>query len=317
MRRLMAFFFKSDKDTKRGLRRRRVKPIWRHPIVAASLILALFGSASTAGWWLWQSGWVQETTERAKWMVIAGAAKTGFSVREIFVEGRFETSRKSLLKALRLERGAPILAFNPKAARDRVVALPWVRNAVIERQLPDVVHLQLSERRPMALWQRVGKFSLIDTNGELIPLKDVSKYSNLIVIVGRDAPSHAAQLFEVLATEPKLAGKVKAAVRVGGRRWNLHLNNKIEIRLPEDDPGAAWSQLAELDKNHDLLSKDLITVDLRLADRVVIRENQKGAKKEEILKFPPTSRKPSIRPKKPNKRPQRHPGGTLISERDT
>ena len=318
----MAWFSKSDAATKkvtskRGQKRRRVKPLWRSPLFATGYVLVIISSASLAGWWVWQSGWVQTTVERVKWIVIAGAAKTGFSVREIFVEGRFETPRKSLLKALRLERGAPILAFDPQAARERVEALPWVRQAVIERQLPDVVHLQLNERHPMALWQRGGKFTLIDTNGELIPLKDVSNYTNLIVVIGKDAPRHAAVLFEVLATEPKLASRVKAAVRVGARRWNLHLNNKIKIQLPEDDPGAAWSHLAELNQKHTLLARNLISVDLRLADRIVIREVKNGSpdKKFNIV---PNLEKQKQKPKlRPFNRPNRHPGGRLIRGRDT
>ena len=318
----MAWFSKSDAATKkatskRGQKRRRVKPLWRSPLFVTVYVLVITSSASLAGWCVWQSGWVQTTVERVKWIVIAGAAKTGFSVREIFVEGRFETPRKSLLKALRLERGAPILAFDPQAARERVEALPWVRQAVIERQLPDVVHLQLNERHPMALWQRGGKFTLIDTNGELIPLKDVSNYTNLIVVIGKDAPRHAAVLFEVLATEPKLASRVKAAVRVGVRRWNLHLNNKIKIQLPEDDPGAAWSHLAELNQKHTLLARNLISVDLRLADRIVIREVKNGSpdKKFNIV---PNLEKQKQKPKlRPFNRPNRHPGGRLISERDT
>jgi cell division protein FtsQ len=313
----MDWFGKSTSKTKRGQPRRRVKPLYRRPLFVAGFLLCLVGSASVAGWWVWQIGWVQQTSERAKWFVIAAASKTGFSVREIFVDGRFETSRKTLLKALRLERGAPILAFNPEAARARVEALPWVRKAVIERQLPDVVHLLLRERRPMALWQRGGKFSLIDTNGELIPLKDVSAYTSLIVIIGRDAPGKAAALFEVMATEPKLASRVKAAVRVGGRRWNLHLSNDIEIRLPEEDANAAWNHLAKLDEKHDLLSKDLITVDLRLADRVVIREGQKGSAEEEIKKLPIIPRKPAGPRKRPKRQPGASPNGTLISGRDT
>ena len=318
----MAWFSKSDAATKkvtskRGQKRRRVKPLWRSPLFATGYVLVIISSASLAGWWVWQRGWVQTTVERVKWIVIAGAAKTGFSVREIFVEGRFETPRKSLLKALRLERGAPILAFDPQAARERVEALPWVRQAVIERQLPDVVHLQLNERHPMALWQRGGKFTLIDTNGELIPLKDVSNYTNLIVVIGKDAPRHAAVLFEVLATEPKLARRVKAAVRVGARRWNLHLNNEIKIQLPEDDPGAAWGHLAELNQKHALLARNLISVDLRLADRIVIREVKNGSpdKKFNIV---PNLEKQKQKPKlRPFNRPNRHPGGRLIRGRDT
>ncbi len=271
MRRIGSIFPHTNK--KRGQKRRRVKPIWRNPVLTAcAAVILIGGSASAAGWWVWQSGWLQETAERAKWTVIAGTARTGFAVREIFVEGRYETGRKELLQALRLKRGAPILAFDPSAAKDRVEALPWVRSAVIERQLPDVVHLSLNERRPMALWQRDGRFSLIDTRGETIPLKNIDQFANLIVVIGKDAPRHAGKLFEILATEPQLAARVKAAVRIGGRRWNLHLDNKINVQLPENDAGAAWSHLAKMEKNHSLLDRNLITVDMRLPDRIVVRE---------------------------------------------
>ncbi len=271
MRRLGKTFPPSD--SKRSPKRRRVKPIWRNPILTAiAAVVLIGGSASVTGWRVWKSGLLQENVERAKWMAISGTARTGFSVREIFVEGRYETGRQELLQALRLKRGAPILSFDPVAAKNRVEALPWVRAALIERQLPDVVYLRLHERRPMALWQRRGRFSLIDTRGETIPLKNIDQFANLIVIVGKDAPSHAAKLFEILASEPQLATRVKAAVRVGGRRWNLHLENKINIQLPENDAGAAWSHLAKMEKNHSLLERNLITVDMRLPDRIVVRE---------------------------------------------
>jgi len=113
----MDWFGKPASKTKRGQPRRRVKPLYRRPLFVAGFLLCLVGSASVAGWWVWQIGWVQQTSERAKWFVIAAASKTGFSVREIFVDGRFETSRKTLLKALRLERGAPILVVQPITER--------------------------------------------------------------------------------------------------------------------------------------------------------------------------------------------------------
>jgi len=75
----------------------------------------------------------------------------------------------------------------------------------------------------------------------------------------------------VLATEPELAKRVNAAVRVGGRRWNLKMDNGIEIQLPEQNPGAAWAQLAKLERSSNLLARNVETVDLRLPDRLVVR----------------------------------------------
>jgi cell division protein FtsQ len=237
-----------------------------------SFMILIFSSVSYGVWWVWNGDWLLKTVKSAKSSFILSVAKKGFVVRKIMVKGRIETSRQDLLKAIQLTHGTPTLAFNTELARIRVEALPWVQKATVERQLPDVVHLNLLERRPLALWQRNGIFSLIDKKGEVIPLGDVSAYANLIVIIGEDAPTKAGSLFKVLAREPQLESRVTAAVRVGSRRWNLHLNGQTEVLLPEKGADAAWVHLAKLYREYDLLFNDLKTIDLRLADRVVITQ---------------------------------------------
>ena len=110
--------------------------------------------------WIWKTGFFQELAGKTRWQFITSSAKYGFAVREVYVKGRIETNKELLLNTLRLKRGTPIFAFDPEAALERVTALPWIRTAVIERQLPDVVYLSLVERKPLALWQHKGNFTL-------------------------------------------------------------------------------------------------------------------------------------------------------------
>ena len=124
----------------------------------------------------------------------------------------------------------------------------------------------------MALWQRSGKFSLLNTDGKIIPLEDISEFRSLIVLIGSEAPKKATKLFQVLAKEPELATKVKAAVWIGARRWNLHLNNSTKIYLPEFGADGAWSRLAKIYQKQQSIFEDLELIDLRLADRIVVQE---------------------------------------------
>ena len=91
------------------------------------------------------------------------------------------------------------------------------------------------------------------------------------MVVGGDAPKYASQLMDTLAVAPELAKRVKAAVRVGGRRWDIQMNNKVEVRLPESNSIAAWVQLADMQLRHQFLEKDVMTVDLRLPNRIILR----------------------------------------------
>lgn len=176
------------------------------------------------------------------------------------------------MKAIRLARGAPILTFDLDAARRRVEALAWVHRASVERILPNTVLLNVEERQPAALWQHNGKFALIDDEGEVILNSGLRRFSDLVVVVGKDAPLHASELLELLAAAPELMPMVKAAVWVGGRRWNLRLKGEIDVRLPEEDPAAAWVRLAEYEKAHRLLERDVQVLDLRAPDRLIVRK---------------------------------------------
>ena len=145
--------------------------------------------------------------------------------------------------------------------------------------LPDTVLLNIEERIPLALWQHKGVFALIDTDGEVILRTGLERYSDLLVVVGADAPDHAAELLKTLATEPQLMSLVRAAIRVGGRRWNLRLKGDIDVRLPEEDTGSAWARLAEYEKTHQVLERDVQILDLRLPDRLIFRKAPKGKKR--------------------------------------
>jgi cell division protein FtsQ len=60
-------------------------------------------------------------------------------------------------------------------------------------------------------------------------------------------------------------------VRVAGRRWDLHLDNGVVIKLPESDIQEALVLLHRYEQSQGLLNRDIAAVDLRLHDRTTIR----------------------------------------------
>lgn len=204
---------------------------------------------------------------------VEGSAALGFRLEALTVEGRSMTAREDLLGALDAEVGTPIAAIDVAAARAKVEALPWVRSAKIERRLPNTIHLVIEERMPYALWQKDERYTLVDHEGHLIvevPESDI----RLPLIVGADAPANAAELFEALKTQPDLARRVQAAVRVGARRWNIYLDTYeggTSVRLPEENMADAWTRLALLEREHKILERDLEFIDLRVRDQLVVR----------------------------------------------
>jgi cell division protein FtsQ len=240
---------------------RRLAVVFAAAFAAAAAVAAGQNNADTAG-------------DDLRGALAEVAGRAGFIVAEVFVVGRQDTPKADLTEAMGVERGMPILALDLDVMRDKLLALPWVREASIERQLPDTLLVRISERRPLALWQNHGQFAVIDERGEVLSSGDCSSFSHLPLVVGDDAPRHTAALIRMLAMEPELAKRVKAAVRVGGRRWNVTLAGNIDVRLPESGAETAWRRLADYQRQHRLLDKPIAAIDLRLPDRIGV---QRGA----------------------------------------
>ncbi|MGB8049786.1 MAG: cell division protein FtsQ/DivIB, partial [Pseudolabrys sp.] len=73
----------------------------------------------------------------------------------------------------------------------------------------------------------------------------------------------------------------EASVLVAERRWNLRLKDGVEILLPENEAELALRILVDLDRNQKLLSRDILTIDLRLPDRVTVRQSDATASARE------------------------------------
>lgn len=195
----------------------------------------------------------------------------GLTVQDILVEGRQRADRDLVMAAIGIERGASLLRFDAAAARQRLEQAPWIDTAIVERRLPDVIYVKLIEHKPLALWQTEGKFALIDPKGAVILPEATSQFAKLPIVIGPEAPKHAESLLLLLATEPALAARVSAAIRFGNRRWNLIMDNGVEIRLPEEEAELAWARIAAADRDRKLLARDVQMIDLRMPDRMIIR----------------------------------------------
>jgi cell division protein FtsQ len=224
----------------------------------------------------------QSLLQSAAEKVVQATGLLGLTVSDIRVEGRETTDPETILAALAAGPGTPILAVNPARAKEQLEALPWVHTAVIERRLPSTLYVRLVERKPLALWQHGGKLELIDREGAAIPVTGLDRFAKLPMVVGEGAASHAAEFLAVLASEPDLAARVTAAIRVGDRRWNLRIDNAVDVLLPAEAAASAWSQLARLERSSAILKREVQTIDMRLPDRLVLRVTPEPPKEAPI-----------------------------------
>ena len=199
------------------------------------------------------------------------------TVADVTLTGRNNAPLEDLIVALDISRGDPIWRVDLTAARARLEALGWVDTASVARRMPGQITVHITERRPFALWQDDGAMFLIDRAGVVITDTGLGLFSDLPLVVGGDAAVRAGDLMDMLANQPVLFARVRAAVRVGRRRWDVHLDNDVTVRLPENDAPAAWRRLARINDTYGIIDRDLLSIDLRLPDRLAVRLNPDAA----------------------------------------
>jgi cell division protein FtsQ len=246
--------------------------------------LLLLSGGVYAGAQLSGSQVAQSALQSAVDTMVEATGLLGLTVTDVTVEGRETTDGETILAALAARPGTPILAVSPKRAKQQLETLPWVRTAVIERRLPGTLYVRLVERKPLALWQHAGKIALIDRLGAVIPVARLDRFAKLPMVVGEGAASHAAEFLDMLASEPDLAVRVTAAIRVGDRRWNLRIDNAIDVLLPADETAEAWARLARIERSAALVQRDVQTIDIRLPDRLVLRVSPEPPKETPVPK---------------------------------
>lgn len=243
-----------------------------YPVRAIAIGLAavvMLGS----GWLLWANGWPQRQAERAGNAVLALTAQAGFSLEQVNITGRQHIDRDALLETLQVERGMPILALDKTDMIARLQTIPWLADATIERQLPNTLLVRLTEREPLALWQFRNQITVIDRQGAVIHAVPASDFATLPLVVGAGAAEEAATLLQNLQDYPQIRQVLRAATRIGERRWDLLLEPGVTVRLPDENETIGLRRLATLLHDPQILNREVQTVDLRFPDRMVLERS--------------------------------------------
>jgi cell division protein FtsQ len=231
----------------------------------------LFAGAIGLPVWLLKSGTLDEAAETYASLKNRADYAVSVALDRLIVDGRNRTSRESLRGALQIKRGDNLLAADPWAIKKRLEALPWIRSATVERRYPNSMVVTVVERNPIARFRDKSGTVLVDENGALIKVAPEQEHENLILLAGDGAPEAAAALLKLLEEEPALARRIVSATRYGQRRWDIAFDGGATLRLPDGYAKAALAKFGEFDRQHSLLARGPVTYDMRLPDRLVIR----------------------------------------------
>lgn len=215
----------------------------------------------------------------------AAANAAGFRIARLNIAGRKRLNQDEVLAIGGITGRTSLLFLNASTVRDRLKASPWIADATVSKYYPDRLQIDIVERSAFALWQQGGELSVIAEDGAVLEPFVSKRFASLPLVVGTGAASAARDFLALLARYPQVQKEVRAVVMVGERRWNLRLNNGIDVRLPAQSPDKALALLTQLDRDKQLMSRDIVAIDMRLPDRVSVRLSEEAGKaRDELMK---------------------------------
>jgi cell division protein FtsQ len=245
-------------------------------------VLILLGSA---GLGIVKGGHVEELTTAASDARNALANSAGFRITSVAINGRKQLSQDEVLAIGGVNGRSSLLFLDAETVRDKLKDNPWIADATVLKLYPGRLQIDIVERSAFALWQQDGRLSVIADDGAVLEPYVTHRFITLPLVVGKGAESRARDFLTVLDRYPQVRSVTKAAIFVGQRRWNLRLKDGLDVRLPETDVGKALERLSTYDREDHLFSRDIVAIDMRLPDRLIVQLSDDAAKaREDLLK---------------------------------
>ncbi|QEE09515.1 FtsQ-type POTRA domain-containing protein [Bartonella kosoyi] len=225
-------------------------------------------------------------------IVNAIISDSGFVVVDVDISGNKRLTKQDILKMLKLDAAPSIFTFDVERARSLLEKQAWVQSANVQKIYPNRMRISIVEREPYAIWQHDSIMDIVDHTGRVIVPFKAEIVRDLPLVVGQGAQNAAKGFIQALSVYRQVYDRVRAFVRVGDRRWDLVLDNEMRLMLPENGALERLSSLISSGRMQDLLSRDILSVDLRLADRITVslsdetfeRYQARVAEEESILK---------------------------------
>jgi len=257
----------------------RMERLWLTPLFKALVRTGIpsFGFVFLFTWYIndpvritaivdtWE-GWVQAVQDRPE-----------FTVSLMRIEGASEQLQSDIMEAIPIDLPLSQFQLDIDALRALLQDLDPVLDAEVRIKAGGVLLLKVTERAPAVVWQHEDGIEVLDATGHRVAtLDDIAASGGLPLIGGIGAEEHVPEALALVEVALPITDRLVGLSRVGNRRWDVQLTRGQRIMLPEEAPAAALDRALAMHAAKDVLARDVAAVDLRIANRPVLRLSQEA-----------------------------------------
>ena len=215
-----------------------------------------------------------------------------YKLRAIEVVGLQMLTGEEILEITGLSLGDNLIEIEMSLVAQRLENYPWIKHAVVRRKPPDLLIVEIVERRRIA-WIKVGKTFGLDSDGVLLPEKILPREANTIgqlplirlgesfvdsLVVGSNMATYDDRIPKILDwwiqakdfDSEFCIGIKEVGLLDDGSIVFWMAGDGLEIRLPYDRPHQRLIDLKSMMPKIYLENSDPHYIDLRYAGQVVV-----------------------------------------------
>ena len=200
--------------------------------------------------------------------------KNGFRIENVLITGTRNLSNNYIKDIIEIYKDTSIFNIDLSLIYNKIKQNSWVKEVSIERVLPNIIKIKILENQPIAIWQNKKNNKLITANGDIIFDGNVNDFKNdFPIIKGNKSKENISSILEILETNQNFYENIWSLTFINERRWDLHFNQGLVVRLPSKDIKKAWEKIIKLQKNYNVLSLRLTEIDLRNPKQILGKIN--------------------------------------------
>jgi cell division septal protein FtsQ len=198
-----------------------------------------------------------------------------FEVKKVVVLGWRRETESQILTRADVPNKANVFSVDLDAIRERVEQMQWVRNAIVERVLPDTITVKVVEREPVGLAMLDGKIYQFDTEAAVLDY-DPSSGVNFPILDGLQPHDKSGNLRRV-----DLYTRVLKELQGQTELSEVHINDAdevsvllsgdpTEVSLGVGDFRARWLKYLELRPQIQAQYPSAVRVDFRFQGQYIV-----------------------------------------------
>lgn len=142
-----------------------------------------------------------------------------FLIKDISVTGNETIAKEEVIAQSGIREGQHLWLIHLGNAQAALEAEPYIRSARITREYPDTIHIEITERKAVAVVVGMSAFAVIDNEGYVMSIDATGEAANLLRVVGMGAGGYSVNTF--LGDETDFLARTLVSIIQAIERHNL------------------------------------------------------------------------------------------------